>query len=648
MCIIRVKYTILAVRVIARRTLKDFSEPLRGSKDYKAVKGAKNSEEKQMSANKRVSLCLGIMAVMGWFANCARAQAQEPTWPQQFQILAGESTTFGFVVTQPGTITVNVNFQGAPLVVSLSGPLAQPLQQQGSGALQLQYQATAADVQRSYFWQVRMAPANTAAPAPYQLPQVLASGAISVQHPAANMTLAASAIAQKTQAQQSAMTAAAAKVKATPIAAAPAPPPSTFGTGIRTVSSLRGPSATTPAVPPATLQTLQQKVLGQQAPLPRTAVNGAVIPAGTHATPVPQSGVAYLTPGKGLTITPLNNPGTVSLAPPVINPGQSYTNVVMMPASNGTFPDWFIYGSNFGSQPGQLHFVFPGNNIVVPTYQWTSQSVAFQLPELLFDQATSVQVYLVNSQGRSSNAVTYQYAPLPPQLSTYITCNETGAVMPWCDLWMVGSYWGTTPGQLHFVNSNGTDNIVSTSAWLDTSTSAWLGSDAPPNAPNTDFSYLVTSGTPIYQFTGFSGQVYIKRGASVSNRVNLQLGPWDYATATLPLSQSGMASPWDSILWPWDMSHSSDFFSGHKGTDQFFQGQPLKNGWVVDSVNFSIDPTCISAGLWGSEGAYLTQTPVAATTNPATSVNWWVDASNNEICYKLSVNVRGPGEVPYW
>ena len=585
--------------------------------------------------------CLAAAFMMAWMTNAASAQSlQEPVWPQQFQVFAGESTTFGFVVTQPGTITVNVTSQGAPIVLSLAGPLTQAVQQQGSGNLSLSYMATSADLQKSYLWQVRMTPTTTAAPATNGPPQLLASGTISVQHPAANMSLAAPAITQKIQAQHAAMAAQATKLKAVPPSLALLVPLKATTASPTTASSQSAP-ATTSVISPAAFQSLQQKVLSQLAQLPRTAVTGAVVPAGTHAAPVPQGGATSLTTvatgiphvspgtpaGKGSTLVIPTNVGTVSSIGPTIDPTRSYTNVVMKPASNGTFPDWFIWGANFGSQAGQLHFLAGGSNIVVPTYQWSNQSIAFQLPELLFDQTTPVQAYIVTSQGQTSNSITYQYAPILPQVSGYVACADPAAGLPWCALWMSGAFWGTS-GQLHFVNSSGVDSIISTSYWSD--------------------DVLVTSGTGVYQFTGFSGQVYVKRGTSVSNRANLQLGPWNYALVTLPLVSSGLANPWDPVLWPFDVSHSSDLFSGHKGNDQFFQAHTLKNGWVVDSVNFSIDPSCVSAGLWGSEGAYLTQTPVAATTDPSTAVNWWVDASNNEICYKLSVNIRGPQGVAYW
>lgn len=111
---------------------------------------------------------------------CPKASGAEPPtqprWPQRFEAFRGEPAGFGFVVTQPGPISVSVAVQSspAPVLVSLSGPLAKPVQQQGTGTVQLAYLATAADVQRGQLWLVHIDSLN--APIPVQ-------GTISVSHP---------------------------------------------------------------------------------------------------------------------------------------------------------------------------------------------------------------------------------------------------------------------------------------------------------------------------------------------------------------------------------------------------------------------------------------------------------------------------------
>jgi len=87
----------------------------------------------------------------------SHANVSLPTFPKKFEVQGPESDSFGFAVTQPGPIAVEVQAQGAPVVVtlqSLGGD--QPITQQGPGLLRLFYNVTAPDVQRSLFWQVQV------------------------------------------------------------------------------------------------------------------------------------------------------------------------------------------------------------------------------------------------------------------------------------------------------------------------------------------------------------------------------------------------------------------------------------------------------------------------------------------------------------
>ncbi|BFU94116.1 MAG: hypothetical protein NTNFB02_08380 [Nitrospira sp.] len=114
----------------------------------------------------------------------AQQKSQLPTWPQKWDVNNRELAGFGFGVTQAGPITVEVQSQGAPVVVSLSSGAPQPVQQQsGSGTIRLSYNVTPAEVQRSVLWQVRIALAQPGGP-PAQ-----AAGTITVQHPPADINV---------------------------------------------------------------------------------------------------------------------------------------------------------------------------------------------------------------------------------------------------------------------------------------------------------------------------------------------------------------------------------------------------------------------------------------------------------------------------
>jgi len=112
----------------------------------------------------------------------AQQKFQLPTWPQKWDVNNREPYGVAFGVTQPGPVTVDVQSQGAPVIVELYGTAPQPLQRQaGNGAIRLMYQVVPADVQRSVLWQVRIALALPGG-SPAQ-----AAGTIAVQHPPADV-----------------------------------------------------------------------------------------------------------------------------------------------------------------------------------------------------------------------------------------------------------------------------------------------------------------------------------------------------------------------------------------------------------------------------------------------------------------------------
>lgn len=108
--------------------------------------------------------------------------AQLPTYPQKFDVKGPEVDTFGFAVTQPGPVVVEVQSQGAPVIVTLQGLASQPMSQQGTGPVRLSYMVTPQDVQSGPFWRVQI---RLAQPAPPQLGG-RADGMINIQYPPVN------------------------------------------------------------------------------------------------------------------------------------------------------------------------------------------------------------------------------------------------------------------------------------------------------------------------------------------------------------------------------------------------------------------------------------------------------------------------------
>jgi hypothetical protein len=122
--------------------------------------------------------------VLVLFASAAAAQvpsaADTPVaWPQSFSITGPKEASFGFPVTQPGQVVVEIQVQGAPVVAVLRG--TQAFQTQGTGALRLTYTATTEDLQKALFWNVNV---RLVQPAPQG---AAANATVTVRYPPADM-----------------------------------------------------------------------------------------------------------------------------------------------------------------------------------------------------------------------------------------------------------------------------------------------------------------------------------------------------------------------------------------------------------------------------------------------------------------------------
>ena len=137
-------------------------------------------------------LLIGSVASLTLLGLVHQASAQRPgeaSWPQNFVAQEKEPASFGFLVTRPGPIRVSVDAP-ALLLVTLAGPIPQPLERAQAGHIEILYEATPADVQRGSWWLVRIAP-----PAG----QGLATGSLSILHPPVDPRAAAAALEQTHQ-----------------------------------------------------------------------------------------------------------------------------------------------------------------------------------------------------------------------------------------------------------------------------------------------------------------------------------------------------------------------------------------------------------------------------------------------------------------
>jgi hypothetical protein len=134
-------------------------------------------------------------------AGMVMAAGSPPAFPQKFSVQGPQSDSFGFAVTQPGPVQVDVQTQGAPVVVTLQNLASAPISQRGSGSIRFTYQITAQDVQKSALWVVKVSLAEPAAP----VSQASAAGTVMVQHPPGDLAVAqaqANAVAAQERATQ--------------------------------------------------------------------------------------------------------------------------------------------------------------------------------------------------------------------------------------------------------------------------------------------------------------------------------------------------------------------------------------------------------------------------------------------------------------
>jgi hypothetical protein len=322
-------------------------------------------------------------------------QAREPSWPQTFAIQGPQVQSYAFPVTQPGPISISVQSQGAPLNVVLQGPPPNPVTQGGPGVLRINYTATAQDVQRGIFWQVKLSLAQPGR----------ASGNVTVQHPPADQAKVQQAlqalIAQRhiPTDQERAQSAAQTKMRrAADLAAYKA--------------QIAQRRAQNHAANVARLQPMLSDMLRQKAALQS--------PAGSAPPPPSPAGTNQVT-SRGL--IPVHRPPYAPLAAPNIT---GYTvahdqDQINLPAGSPPYGQpgdgVTITGTNFSIDDGEVHFVIgpnPGQDIVAPpgSFIWLNTQIFTPVPTVSGFLPFSGQIYIKRlTDGAKSNFVPFQFEP---------------------------------------------------------------------------------------------------------------------------------------------------------------------------------------------------------------------------------------------
>ena len=75
-------------------------------------------------------------------------------------------------------------------------------------------------------------------------------------------------------------------------------------------------------------------------------------------------------------------------------------------------------------------------------------------------------------------------------------------------------------------------------------------------------------------------------------------------------------------------------FEGHRGDDEFFLKRKLRNGWVVESVDFTQQRARLEVSRVGTDSPYL-------------KIHWWCDAPWQTASYTVKIIVKGPKGTMY-
>jgi hypothetical protein len=356
------------------------------------------------------ALCL-LASVQG-----ARAQETEapPSWPRQFSVQGPEVASFGFVLTQPGPIVVDIQVDGAPVLASLDGPTQSVAQQQGSGSLRLVHTATPNEVQNSAVWIVGVKLAEPG--------RNVAKGIVNVQHPPvdqARVLAATRAFKAQAQARRAQLDSAGAQQMAQLKAQMDAE--------LRKQNAqLEEQNAQRRSALMAQLQPAVERLRAGSVATsgPPRVTTRAVAPSGM---PTRQSAAAITRPDR----TAILKDAPVSSSQPLTaaGPGGNIQNVAPNPgiaslsAVTGRPGDpILISGSGFGNTMGEVHFVLgPANDIRVPETPsqvpagliWSDSQIFVTVPNVSGLRAFNGTVYVTRGGDQvRSNLTPFSFVPL--------------------------------------------------------------------------------------------------------------------------------------------------------------------------------------------------------------------------------------------
>ena len=337
-------------------------------------------------------LAVGLSLATG--AHAQTAANPLPTFPQSFTLNSPVPAGFPLAVTQPGPVVVDVDSAGAPVTVTLQTAGLQPLQRQGAGHIELAYNVTAADVQRSKLWvlTVALVPPPPLAPAP------TANGTIQVHQPPADVAAAlaeANAIASRPKTHTGPSADDRARLEAARAAAQ-----AQYDQRVRQLQAQR--------------EALNQPLVNQL----RAASSNKPTTLTTRSLPALPAVPVVGTPRQTTAPPPISTvPVTpVALAPPppqpapVITALQSSVNAALTQA--GPLDQIVIVGKNFGSVQGDIVFQLGSSTFATTSLPgcWTDTLIVVQVPDISgFSQGNAGVWVQLNPAG--SNVAAFTFTP---------------------------------------------------------------------------------------------------------------------------------------------------------------------------------------------------------------------------------------------
>lgn len=350
-------------------------------------------------------LLMGALVLAPLPARAQSGSPQNPSGPQKFEIATGESASFGFVVNKPGLIIVVCEWHGGPLTLTVSGPLAQPITQTGSGQIHLQYSVTPQDISRGQLWRILIhqpsfsanAQATATGGKPVLIdtsnaaslvhrPQIAARGTVNLQHPPGDVNQALAQHNASTQKNSSPSNLQAAQQQMLAL--------------LQARKALLAKQLADRQAAQAAQVKLQFQTLNQTPP----------------KSPPPPPGPSGGNPVTGQIVGVVARPQKL---PSTRGPGISSLTV-----SQGQPNDSVgITGAGFGDAPGEVHFVVnPGKDLIAPVDTdeedgrgpghpiWSNTGISVRVPRIDGVLAYNGYVYVV-SGGKASNRVPFQFNP---------------------------------------------------------------------------------------------------------------------------------------------------------------------------------------------------------------------------------------------